>query len=62
MDEDNESCAEIKKAAEQGDANALNKLGDMYQHGKNGVAQDYAKAANYYRKAAEDKARCFCTP
>ncbi len=54
MDEDNKNFAEIKKSAEQGNAYALNKLGDMYQHGQ-GIEQDYVKAVNYYRKAADKR-------
>ena len=40
------------RAAEQGDADAQNKLGDMYYDGE-GVARDYAEARRWYRKAAE---------
>lgn len=38
--------------AEKGDAKAQYALGIFYQQGK-GVRQDYAEAANWYRKAAE---------
>jgi TPR repeat protein len=41
-----------RKAAEQGDAGALNSLGGMYRKGV-GVPQDFAKAIHWYRKAAE---------
>ena len=40
------------QAAEQGDAEAQNKLGQMYEDG-DGVAKSYEKAAEWYRKAAE---------
>ncbi len=40
------------KAAEQGDADAQDTLGYMYQFG-NGVTQDYSKAVEWYTKAAE---------
>ena len=39
-------------AAEQGDAAAQSKLGDMYYQGE-GLAQDYAEAARWYRRAAQ---------
>ena len=38
--------------AEQGDADAQNNLGVMYDDGR-GVPQDYAAAVSWYRKAAE---------
>jgi tetratricopeptide (TPR) repeat protein len=41
-----------KKAAEQGDAEAQDWLGDCYLSGE-GVAQDEAQAVKWYRKAAE---------
>ena len=43
---------EIRSLAEQGDADAQFLLGFMYAYGK-GVAQDFAKAVKWYRKAAE---------
>ena len=39
-------------AAEQGNADAQNNLGVMYQYG-DGVLQDYAEAVKWYRLAAE---------
>lgn len=42
----------ILKAAEQGDSDAQNTLGDMYADGE-GVAQNDELAAQWYRKAAE---------
>ena len=42
----------LKKAAEQGNADAQNNLGVMYQYGE-GVSQDKAEAVRWYRKAAE---------
>ena len=41
-----------RKAAEQGDADAQDSLGDLYNSGQ-GVRRDYAQAALWYRKAAE---------
>jgi len=38
--------------ADQGNANAQNRLGDLYYNGL-GVPQDYAKALSLYRRAAE---------
>ena len=38
--------------AEQDDAKAQAKLGDMYSHGQ-GVPKDYAEAVRWYRKAAD---------
>ena len=40
-------------AAEQGNANSQFILGFMYESGHGGVAQDYAAAMSWYRKAAE---------
>ena len=42
----------VKKAAEQGDADAQNNLGVMYIRGE-GVTQDSAEAGQWYRQAAE---------
>ena len=39
-------------SAEQGNADAQNILGNMYEHGR-GVTKDYAKAVEWYRKSAE---------
>jgi len=47
-----ESVKWIRKAAEQGDAEAQSKLGTMYNKGR-GVAQSDTEAVNWYRKAAE---------
>jgi len=41
-----------RKAAEQGDADAQDTLGDLYSSGQ-GVRRDYAQAALWYRRAAE---------
>ena len=41
-----------KAQAEQGEAPAQNDLGDLYAHGQ-GVPQDYAQAAKWYRLAAD---------
>ena len=43
---------ELKKKAEQGDVVAQFSLGDMYSYGQ-GVPQDAAEAARWYRRAAE---------
>jgi len=40
-----------QKAADAGNADAMNSLGDLYYYGR-GVAQDYAQARNWYQKAA----------
>jgi TPR repeat protein len=42
----------VSAEAEQGDVNAQNNLGFMYNTGK-GVAQDYKEAVKWYTKAAE---------
>ena len=42
----------VKKAAEQGNADAQYNLGGMYADGE-GVTQDYAEAVRWYRQAAE---------
>ena len=44
--------ADLRQAAEQGDANAQAALGMMYAEGE-GVRQDYAEAAKWWRRAAE---------
>ena len=41
-----------EKAAELGNAKAMNNLGNIYNYGR-GVKQDYATAIKYYEKAAE---------
>lgn len=41
-----------KAHAEQGEAQAQNDLGELYAHGQ-GVPQDYAQAAKWYRLAAD---------
>ena len=47
-----EADAQIREAAERGDAQAQNKLGTMYEYGE-GVTKDYRQAALWYRRAAE---------
>ena len=42
----------FQRAANGGNADALNNLGVMYHYGE-GVAKDFTKAAEWYRKAAE---------
>jgi TPR repeat protein len=44
---------ELRREAEQGDAEAQTNLGNMYYSGSGGVSKDYAIAAEWYRKAAE---------
>lgn len=44
---------EIKKLAEQGDADAQGYLGVMYSKGEGGVLHDYKKAIKWFSKAAE---------
>jgi hypothetical protein len=48
----NESVNRVRQAAEQGDANAQARLGDIYYQGQ-GVPQDYAEAARWLRQAAD---------
>jgi hypothetical protein len=43
--------AALQQAAEQGNADAQAKLGEMYFHGQ-GVPKDHAKAVQWYQKAA----------
>ena len=47
-----EACKWFKKAAEQGDVDAQNNLGEMYYFGY-GIDQDTQKAITWYRKAAD---------
>jgi len=49
---DDPDLEQIRKAAEQGDAEAQFQLGECYRLGT-GVAQDIEEAAKWYRKAAE---------
>ncbi len=49
---DSSSFKETRAKAAQGDANAQNTLGEMYEKGK-GVTQNNAEAVKWYRKAAE---------
>ncbi len=42
----------LRKAADQGDADAQFELGQIYRKGK-GVPQDYAESVGWYREAAE---------
>jgi TPR repeat protein len=42
----------LRRAADQGDAQAQSRLGYLYQVGR-GVPQDYAQALYWYRRAAE---------
>ena len=49
---DSDALFEIRRAAEQGDADAQFNLGHMYHNG-NGVPQDHTEAIRWYRQAAE---------
>lgn len=46
-----EAVVTLRRTAEQGDAEAQARLGDMYYNGED-VAQDYAAAAEWYLRAA----------
>lgn len=50
--DDTEGVKWYRKAAEQGDATAQNRLGVMYAGGQ-GVAKDDSESLKWYRKAAE---------
>ena len=52
MNNNTQSFEDIRKAAENGDAEAQYNLGLMYNNG-DGVQQDYAEALKWYHKAAE---------
>src|SRR5713101_732600 len=44
----------LRPLAEQGDASAQSRLGDMYRTGgEGGVGRDFREAVKWYRKAAE---------
>ena len=43
----------LTKAAEQGDSDAANELGDLYKQGMEGCFQDFTAAVKWFRKAAE---------
>lgn len=47
-----ESIEKMKKAAEQGNADAQLKLGELYEKGED-VEKDWAEALKWYRKAGE---------
>jgi TPR repeat protein len=47
-----DEMARLRKAAEQGDAQAQTNLGWMYMQGQGGLAQNDAEAVRWYRKAA----------
>ena len=50
--QDPDPLTELRRQAEQGDAEAQNNLGLMYYTGR-GVPQDYQEAGSWFRKAAE---------
>jgi TPR repeat protein len=41
-----------RKAADAGDAEGMNRLGLMYEHGRGGLTADKKLAVGWYRKAA----------
>jgi WD40 repeat protein/TPR repeat protein len=47
-----EALPPLRAAADAGNAEAMNRLGDLYYHG-HGVTQDYAMARQLYERAAE---------
>ncbi len=49
-----DSFDEMRKAAEEGDAQAQSYLGVSYQNGQ-GATQDYTEAVKWFRRAAEQK-------
>jgi len=51
--DDAEAVSWYRKAAELGDARAMNNLGGMYRRGQGGLKPDPATAVSWYRKAAE---------
>jgi len=51
-----ESLKEVRTRADQGVAEAQFNLGSMYEHGE-GVTQDYAEAARWYRKSGRPGSR-----
>ena len=48
-----EAAKWIRKSAEQGDADAQIRLGQMYRRGFGDLPPDYKEAVKWYRKAAE---------
>jgi TPR repeat protein len=52
IDTKKEMFAVFQTGADRGNANSMANLGRLYEHG-HGVAQDYAKAREWYEKAAE---------
>jgi TPR repeat protein len=48
-----ESAAQLRAAADRGDAQAQFRLGQLYKFGDNGLPKDDTQAALWYRKAAE---------
>jgi TPR repeat protein len=53
--EDNDPVTQLAEKAQQGDADAQNKLGLMYLNGKEGVTQNDIEAAKWFHKAAEQE-------
>lgn len=47
-----ESAQEVREAADRGEPNAQNRLGDCYARGL-GVTQDFTEAARWYQRASE---------
>ena len=52
-DSDEESLEKEKKRVEAGDAHAIYNLGCDYQYGAHGMPRDYAKALEFFHRAAE---------
>ncbi len=50
--EDEATAKELRKAAEEGDASAQNRLGLLYDEGQ-GVPQNYRQAKEWFEKAAK---------
>ena len=53
LDSDEESLEKEKKRVEAGDAHAIYNLGCDYQYGAHGMPRDYAKALEFFHRAAE---------
>ena len=47
---DSDIPPDLQKAADQGDAEAQEKLGEIYDAGRTNVPQDHAKAMAWYKK------------
>ena len=54
-----EALSWYRRAADKGHADALTRMGNLYQTGM-GVLQDYKTAASYYRKAVDSGSANAC--